>query len=310
MSAAKPHKFDCGVLIQTLLVNGYAITSFDHPASETYLIHVRKRDLLGGQALSLLLVASSVGTAIIHRFTKQAAVTGSTPIAISVAGPLSTPQDVTQYSIEEFFDALGGAILTDRVFDTNLPNTMSQLGHNKVPAGFIGKADDLLEAYSKDCIQFLLECPVSRYGQERRFERLPDGLALGRDQMNVYFDAKSYAAEFHPTADDIRRFADYVRSFNKSYSRFVGPIAVFVVVSGSFSSDALAVGEKANALLAECSTPLCMVKAEDLAHSVAMVKTDARRRSAINWRRILLPGIYDISRLKEELNRIRKDGVI
>ena len=49
-----------------------------------------------------------------------------------------------------------------------------------------GKPDDMLELYSEECLEYMLECPVRRYGQERRFERLPDGLALGRNKLNIF----------------------------------------------------------------------------------------------------------------------------
>jgi hypothetical protein len=297
-------------IVRTLLVNGYVIDAFDHPAMETYLIRLRKRDLLGAEARVLLLFSKTLPTGLMDRLAKESEQTRSTPIVVSLVSPLPVPAGVVQYSIDEFFDMLGGAILTDRVFDPGLPTTLDRLGHNELPLGFAGKPDDLLEAYCKDCIQFLLECPVSRYGQERRFERLPDGLALGRNQFNVYFDAKAYASAFHPSADDIRRFSDYVKAFNQQYKRYVGALSVFAVISGSFSTDKAAIQQKADDFLAETSTPLCLIKAADLANSVLMIRPLAHYRGAINWKRILVPEVYDIAQLKRELERVEKDAIV
>jgi hypothetical protein len=187
---------------------------------------------------------------------------------------------------------------------------MFELGHNRLPPSFVGKADDLLEAYCEECLEFLLECPVRRYGQERRFEPLPDGLALGRNRFNLYFDAKAYGQEFHPSADDIRRFASYVRDFNVRYSSYVGPISLFLVISGSFSSDKDAIGEKINEFQAECGTPMAFIRASELANLVSESAKSLLSRAAINWRRVFAAQRFDIKRFRDELQRIKKDAIV
>jgi hypothetical protein len=213
-------------------------------------------------------------------------------------------------ALSEFYNILGGEIRTDRILLPNLRYVMAELGHNRLPTSFSGKPDDLLELYCEECLEFLLECPVRRYGQERRFEPLPDGLALGRNRFNLYFDAKAYGQEFHPTADDIRRFASYVRDFNLRYGSYVGPISLFLVISGSFSSDKNAIVDKISEFQAECATPMALVRASDLADLVADCAKSVQSRGAINWRRVFAAQLFDGKKFREELRRIRKDAIV
>ena len=215
-----------------------------------------------------------------------------------------------EMALTEFYNILGGEVRTDRILVANLKSVMFELGHNRLPPAFAGKPDDLLEAYCEECLEFLLECPVRRYGQERRFEPLPDGLALGRNRFNLYFDAKAYGQEFHPSADDIRRFASYVKDFNLRYSNYVGPISVFLVISGSFSSDKNAITEKINEFQVECATPLTFLGASELADLVSESAKLLQSRAAINWRRVFVAQLFDVKRFRDELQRIKKDSIL
>src|SRR5207248_1644653 len=158
--------------------------------------------------------------------------------------------------------------------------------------------------------QFLLECPVRRYGQERRFEKLPDGLSLGRDSFNLFFDAKAYHEVFHPSADDIRRFASYIEQFNQVYRQYVGAISIFIIVSGTFSTDDKAIAQKSNDLFAQCQTQLAFVESAELARMVNLVRPVAQIRGAVNWRNVIQPGRVSIGRLNAELEKIKKDKVV
>lgn len=305
---------DDGVMLQnvvrTLLTNGYAIDSFDRPAPHSFMMLLRKREVLGAEAKMAILFTATISTAIVDRVMTEANRAGGSPVVIFNGDPPSLPKGVYGHSLADFFAFLGGEVHTDRIFCAGLQAIMTELGHNRLPAGLKGKPDDLLEAYSADALQFLLECPVRRFGQERRFEPLPDGLVLGRDQLNIHIDAKAYEAEFHPSADDIRRFGSYVRDFNSRYEHFVGRISLFLVVSGSFSQDDAAIKAKTNDLLTECATPLVLLRAGDLGAAVERIRAMPHLRAAVNWRRIFVPDIVDLKRLDDELTRIRHDSII
>lgn len=297
-------------VIRTLLVSGYHITTFERATSNSFCVSVARHDRLGAQVRITLLFLGEGSKALLQRAEKDARRISATLIVVMLSTGLELPAELVRYSLADFFDVLGGEVATGRIFDQKLGAIMDELGHNRLPANVAGKPDDLLELYSEECLEFLLECPVRRYGQERRFERLPDGIALGRNKFNLFFDAKAYGGGFRPQADDIRRFASYVNDFNNRYRNYVGAISIFLVISGSFSDDAVAVKDKANDLLAECSTPMVMIKAQDLAAAVALVRKASCRRAAINWRRIFIPESFDIERLKGEIERITKDNII
>lgn len=297
-------------VIRTLLVSGYHIHGFERPTPESFCALVTKHDRLGATVGVHLLFLSESSKALLQRAEKDARIARSTLVVVTLSPNLDLPKEIVRYSLADFFEALGGEVRTGRIFDSNLVSVMDELGHNRSLANVPGKPDDLLELYSEECLEYLLECPVRRYGQERRFEPLPDGIALGRNKFNLFFDAKAYSHGFHPTADDIRRFASYVVDFNNRYKNHVGSISVFLVISGSFSDDVSALKEKASDFLAECSTPLVMMKARDLAAAIKLVRSANCRRTAINWRRILAPEVVDIARLEGEVRRVTKDGII
>lgn len=298
-------------IVRTLLVNGYIIESFARLAEDASLIQVRKRDVLGAEARIVMLFTNSVSASLRSRLIGEARRHSATAIIVFTRGAANgRSNSLRQMALTEFYNVLGGEVRTDRILAPNLKSVMVELGHNRLPPSFAGKPDDLLEAYCEECLEFLLECPVRRYGQERRFEPLPDGLALGRNRFNLYFDAKAYGQEFHPSADDIRRFVSYVRDFNLRYSSYVGPISLFLVISGSFSTDKNAIAEKINEFQAECSTPMAFLPASDLAGLVSDCAKSLGARAAINWRRVFAAQLFDVKRFRSEVQRIRKDSIV
>jgi hypothetical protein len=297
-------------IVRTLLINGYVIDSFDNPSSQVWILHVRKIDILGAESQAVLLFADDVSGALAQRIEAEAKRCGAVTISVTIQSTVKNNFASRSYTLPEFFNILGGEVRIDRIFRPDLEAIMNDLGHNRLPHGFVGAADDLLEDYTKDCLQFLLECPVRRYGQERRFEKRPDGLGLGRDGFNLFFDAKAYSDVFHPDADDIRRFASYVEDFNRAYRAYVGSISIFLVVSGSFSSDEKAIIQKSNDLFAMCGTQLAFLEASDLARMVNLVRPVTQVRGAVNWKNVILPGRVVISRLETEIAKIGKDRIV
>jgi hypothetical protein len=297
-------------VVRTFLGNGYSIESFDRPAAATFLVQVSRRDPIGAQARAVIAFATGFPRALQDRLVSDAKRASSLPVVVWLEKALPAPKGIPAYHIGNFLDLLGGEVRTDRIFRPDLPAFMNELGHNRLPTGMTGNPDELLEIYGADAFQYLMECPVRRYGQDRLFEPLPDALALGRSQFNLHVDAKAYATEFHPSADDIRRFTSYVNDFNLRYKQFVGPISLFLVVSGSFSSDQNAIREKARDLLSSCGTPLALMRAEDLGKAVDLLRTAPPMRAAVNWRRVLIPEVFSFDALEEEISRIKRDAII
>jgi hypothetical protein len=274
-----------------------------------WIVHIRKRDGLGAEAKAVLLLAPDASAALAQRVQGEANRYGGVCIYITTDPQKPLGFDCS-YTLGEFFAVLGGEVSVDRILRADLREVLVELGHNRLPQGFVGSPDDLLEDYSKECLQFLLECPVRRYGQERKFEKRPDGLALGRRDLNLFFDSKAYGDRFHPSADDIRRFATYVDDFNNAYAAFVGCISTFVVISGSFSENREAVLEKSNDLLALCHTPLSCISSATLAEMVQLSRSAGQARGTVDWKRVFVPGLVETSRLESQLSKVQKDRII
>jgi hypothetical protein len=192
----------------------------------------------------------------------------------------------------------------------DLPDVLDAFGHNRTYTGFTGDPDDLLEDYVAEGLQFLLESRAYWYGQDRLFESVPDGLVLA-PTLNLYFDGKAYEKGFHPSADDIKRFATYVNEFNTRYAPLVGGrLHCFLVVSGTFTGSANALEEKANEFYSLCATKLCHMTARNFGLIIKGVREHCGSRSAINWIKVFSRLIIEPASVTDELRRIKKDNVV
>jgi len=295
-------------VLRTLLVNGYVVTKADRISERVAVISVQKRDRLGGVAASSILFADAPTENIMEMLGKTAEENGAQTLVVTTA-KLDQKQ-VPTIAPQKFYDLLGGEIRSERLMREDLPDLLDAFGHNKLYHGFKESPDDLLEDYVKEGLQFLLESRAYRYGQDRLFESLPDGLVLGRQKLNLYFDAKAYEKGFHPSADDIKRFSSYVNEFNDRYERFVGRLHSFLVVSGSFPADAKALEEKATEFYSLCSTKLCLITGKDLGHIINDVRTQCKNRSAIKWTKIFSQLLIKPGSIASELRRIKKDNIV
>lgn len=290
--------------LRTLLVSGYIVTNVDRISQRAALLSVHRRDRLGGIAASTILLAGAPSNNICEMLRRTAEQTRSQPLAVTDAKVANLPA----MKPEKFFELLGGEIRSDRLVREDLPAILCQLGHNKLPAGFSGTPENLLEDYVKEGLEFILESRGWRYGQDRLFESVPDGLVLGK--LNLYFDGKAYEKGYHPSADDIKRFAGYVNDFNERYAAAVGRIHSFLVVSGSFTAKKEALEKKATDFYARCGTQLCHVEAEEFGQIVTDVRLKCFNRSAIKWVNVFSRLRIDRSSITSELRRIAKDKIV
>ena len=80
---------------------------------------------------------------------------------------------------------------------------------NHLPTGVSGEPDVVYEKYVAAGLEFLLGSRVIRYGSQRRYDPLPDGLMLPRSEGIVFpYDTKAASPAFTLGRDDIRRFGD------------------------------------------------------------------------------------------------------
>jgi len=290
-------------LVRTLLLNGFSITSAQR-SSAAEVLEVQRTDDLGAQVRYVLLIATHPQESITVPFLKRAEERVATPIGI---GEFAQAPPFTVFSLAEFYRVLGGAIDETVVYEDDLPALLDELGHNRVPPGLTGKADDLLEDIVKQCFQFSTGRRSRRYGKDRLFEPVPDGIVLDEDA--VLYDTKAYAAGFSIEADDVKRFAGYVDDFNTRYRNELGSVHSFVLVTGHFTQDASALESRRSELYSRCHTQLTCVSGMALGEIVRLVRAAPGLRRALDWKRLFSALILTPELVDGEIKRVQKDGV-
>jgi hypothetical protein len=204
---------------------------------------------------------------------------------------------------------LGGPVLALLPLEPEFPDRLRILGHNELPAGMNGKPDTLFEEYGHAGLQFILQDRVVRYGQERLFEALPDGLVAGHQSPLMLYDAKAAKSGYEITSTTIRQVADYVRTFHARYEGFTGRLFAFVLISGHFQTEG-SLEERSNQLYAECSVPLRTCTADALAKIIALLANRPSYRQAIDWKTIFSRAMITAEAVEENLTARLRDGAI
>jgi hypothetical protein len=292
---------DIKTAIRTLLLNGYAIQGVRRTEPAT-TVDVQRTDEFGAIVEYSLLFATAPEDGVLAPFRRQATEKHATPIGI---GTFSAPFKVISES--EFFRLLGGSIDEDIVHDDDLPDKLNALGHNDVPAGLQGDADDLLEEFTKQCLQFATARRSRRYGRDRLFQPVPDAIVLG--DLFMLIDTKAYRNGFSIQADDIRRFASYVNDFNDRYKQVQQAVYSFIVVSGSFPQSRDTLDARRGEFYAACSTQLTCLTARDLGRIVGLLRKAPATRRLINWKRAFACLQLTPEFVEQEISRITADGV-
>ena len=288
--------------VRTLLVSGFELNNVERFRNHA-VVTAHRIDELKAQTNYAFLLADEPGADVVEPFLRDAEGAAS-PI---VVGQLAAPPDgVSVWKPKEFYKALGGRV-HEIVHRDDITTVLNELGHNRLPASERGSPEDLLEEYAKQCIQFATGERSRRYGQDRSGEKVPDGIVLG--DAVLLFDGKAYGGGYSISADDVRRFADYVTDFNGRYQEYIGRVFAFCIVTGSFNQDDQNLQDKRDEFYARCETQLCCLEASTLGEITLLLRANYAARAAINWRSIF-------SRLKvrkadviRELTRISKDGI-
>jgi hypothetical protein len=146
-------------------------------------LNLYKIDKLGAQVrYSILFTSHESYTPVVESLVTISKELLSEPIVVCDS-QITNKCRVLTY--EKFFDSFGGLVNTGLVLIPNLPIILKELGHNKLPNGLEGEPEDLLEIYIKECLQFIFESPTRRYGKDRLFESLPDGVVIGKNRTIV-----------------------------------------------------------------------------------------------------------------------------
>ncbi|WP_205513028.1 hypothetical protein [Longitalea arenae] len=296
-----------GNILYTLVANGFHVSKIDRLAHNNTIFHIYKYDRLGAKVTyTLLLTEDTTEGIVVETLLAQSQIHYSTPVIINdyfVSSKCKT------YTKAVFFDFFGGIMNTGLILVPGLPEIMDKLGHNSLPDGLIGRPHDLHEVYVKESFQFIMESPTRRYGIDRSFESLPDGVVLARQGFMLLLDSKAFAEGFEFTADDIRRFERYVNDFRYRYSNFFGQIFSFVVISGHFKDSQKAIAGRSKELYNLCNCTLSCIQSNVLGRIIRLLLSHPVEKSSIDWKNVFNNSMIDVKDVEKELSRIKKDKI-
>ena len=230
--------------------------------------------------------------------------------ALVVVGATTTQHpNLPVLTHQAFLSRLGGPVSALLPLEPTYPGHLAALGRNALPVGLTGASDNLFEEYVHAGLQFLFHERVHRYGQERRFEALPDGLVPGKHAPLMLYDAKAAGDGYDVTSTTIRQFSDYVNNFHERYEHYTGRLYCFLAVSGEFRSPATLQG-RADELYATCHVPLRFITANELGAVVRLFAERPAFREVIDWKKIFAKHLITAADVTKYLEARRKDGVI
>lgn len=302
-------EIETSTIVRTLVGSGFIVSNVSRKPS--YIaFHTQRSDELGVRTKYLLAFSgetklSSTDVAAL----KRAASYHSAALVIIGYANNQRESEFPVIAPEEFLQRLGGAISSYLPLESFYADHLKTLGSNKLPDGLNGEADELFEEYVHVGLQFLLHKRVVRYGQDRRFETLPDGAILDARNLLLLYDCKAAEKGYDITRNTIRQFADYVQSFHRRYEKYVGRVNAFLVISGFFQSPST-FDDRSRDLQAECQVPLAFLTAEEMGKIVKKFLKYPKYRQSIEWKRIFSGGIVRAADVQKDLRGRIKDGVI
>lgn len=298
------YKEDAFNIISTFIVNGFHIEKVERLSPENSVYCIYKYDKLGAKVYYSILFSEDEQLIFEKQFNVISKQYRAKPIL--VCDNISSDH-FDCYSKKKFFDFFGGMVTTGLILIQNLPEILEDLGYNKLPPNLSGKPDDLHEIYVKECLQFILESPTRRYGEDRLFESLPDGIVIGKNRYLLLMDSKSYSGGFSFKADDIKRFASYVEDFNSRYGHFFGNVFSFLVISGHFNDSDAAIQGRSDELYKLCGCRLSCIKSKELGYIVQKIQNNPDLSKAILWKNVFTELMIMEKHVNKEIARIKKD---
>jgi hypothetical protein len=300
-------------ILSTLIINGFHVTKAQRHPEGSFVVSMHRYDQFGARIEYVVLFASDDAiTSLVKSTVLTARSHNALPLVVSNK---EISNKCKRYSYEEFFAFFGGVINTGLLLLPNLPEVMATLGKNKLPPGLTGEPEDIHEIYVKECLSFVLESPTRRYGIDRRFESVPDGIVLGKNRLNFLYDSKAYSITkrrngFKFTADDLKRFAAYVKDYDSRYATYLGKAFTFLVVTGSFDDSEASIQNRSDELYRDAGCRLTCVTSEELARIVQLVMANASERLNIRWDGILNKLFVRATLVTDEVRRVKKDRLV
>jgi hypothetical protein len=296
-------------LMRTLLAAGFDVTRVDRKPN--YLALTLGRPDAFGIGIKYILAYAGdrlISMADLEVLKKLSAKESSALVVVS-KNQSSSEDSTVMLTRAKLFSLVGGIVSSVLPLEPEYGDQLRILAKNEQPKDLSGPPDDLFEAYVHAGFQFLLRGRVLRYGQERRFEAVPDGLVLGKGGLLILYDAKAAADYYEITKTTIRQFADYVKQFHSRYEQYVGRVHAFAVVSYAFQDQGV-LADRSNELYAECGIPLVCITADSMAHMVSLFADRPIFREIVDWKNIFAAPVLKFSKVKQAVDARKRDKVI
>jgi hypothetical protein len=296
-------------LVRTLLSVGFRVETTQHKPSYIALSAAR-RDEFGVEnkyVFACVAAERTLSEEDLDALQKHAQYERSALVIVGSA--VGNGGSVASLSVDEFLGRLGGPVPALLPLEPEYPARLETLGHNALPAGMSGKPDTHFEEYVHAGLQFILQDRVVRYGQDRLFESVPDGLVAGHRSPLMLYDAKAAKDGYEITATTIRQFADYVRGFHRRYEAYTGRLYAFLLVSGHFEAEGT-LEDRSAQLFAECSVPLRTITSAEMAKIVSLFAERPMYRQAIDWNAVFSKTVITADAVRQNLEARIRDRVI
>lgn len=294
-------------IVSTLITNGFVVDQTERFAKGNIIFNVAKLDKLGALVkYSILFSKDKDETSLTDSLITLSKLFTSKPLIVS---DNFVSVQCTTHTFQKFYDFFGGIVNTGLILIPDLPHILDELGRNKLPKVLQGDAFDLHELYVKECFQFILQSPTKRYGKERLFESIPDGIVVCKNGMMILYDSKAYVNGFDFTADDIKRFAFYVDDFNKRYSALLGKVFTFTVITGKLNPTLKAIEKRSTELYKKCNCNLSCITSRELGNIVQLLQKEPNIRASIVWKNIFAELLIDSALVQKEILRVKKDNL-
>jgi hypothetical protein len=295
-------------LIRTIFAAGFELIRAETKPNYVAL-WLEREDEFGNAVKYLLAYAGNNCISVADCAALQKLALHHASLLVVVGSNTDLGANVRVLSPSKFFGRMGGVVSSVLPLEPDFGTQLVMLGKNELPSVLRGQADDWFEAYVHAALQFLLRGRVIRYGQNRKFEAVPDGVMLHSGIPAILYDAKAArdTYEFNQTA--IRQFGDYVERFHERYEKYVGRLYAFVAVSHAFQGDDV-LQNRSNELYAKCGVPLVCLTADCLASTVSLFADCPIFRGLIDWKAIFTPPLVRFEKVREAVEARRRDGIV
>jgi hypothetical protein len=298
-------KPDLPLVVRTLLSGGFLLDRVERTPSYSLLVARRLDEFGVAHRYCFAVFEDDFSPSQVDTVRIEAKHYGAEPVLVGEG-----IAEVPSLEWNRFMSLFGGPILSLKPFEPQFREHLHELGHNRLPEGLEGKADDLFEVYVREALEFVLGERVVRYGQERHFETRPDGLVLPSQDFYALYDAKAYGKGYEVTQNSLRQFGSYVRDFSKRYSTYLKRLNSFLVVSGRFVQGDEALDQRSKEFIAAHGVPLSFLTSDKLGEMIEILSETPVVRRAIDWSRVFSDPVAQASRVRSEVGMVLRDKTV